>query len=73
MFSLFECKHPAALLAMQKEQTLAQFDADFNMATAHLVCRNCQARIQIKALVLRGTADEFFAGGDPKAQQKEKA
>lgn len=46
-FTFFKCKHPAAYLAVQKNETVEKIDDDFKKVTYHLTCIKCREQVTI--------------------------
>ena len=47
MFGLFKCTHPANGLGVERKETVAYLDDDFDIVTYHLVCRKCGERVEL--------------------------
>lgn len=59
----FGCKHPAKRLVVEREATVEQRDADFNIVTYHLICRDCGDPVKVKHAACIGGVDAFLARG----------
>mgnify|MGYP000700432861 CR=1 FL=1 len=57
---LFRCKHPANMLAVQKDETVTPHNEDYSIVTYHLVCRKCQEKIDISYAKVLGGVDGMF-------------
>jgi len=52
------CNHPAAQLAVVREQVVTPLDADFEKVTYHLACMKCGEPVFIEhARTVRGAAE----------------
>jgi hypothetical protein len=56
----FTCNHPAHSLHIEKPQTSERIDADIDHITAHLHCRNCGKKIDIKAATFRDGWENYM-------------
>ena len=59
----FKCKHPAEYLMVAKEQTVEQFDADYDHITYHFTCYKCNKPVTIKHAKMIGGVDAFLKRG----------
>lgn len=59
--SLFECKHPAEYLVVEKDSTEERQDKDFTRITHHLHCMKCHELIDIDYAKLNGGVDSFLS------------
>ena len=58
----FNCNHPANRLGVKKDLTSKNKDADFNIITYHLFCKNCGKDVDISYAEMIGSVDEFLKG-----------
>lgn len=59
----FLCNHPAKHLAVARDATVKDVDADFEEITYHLFCCRCGERIDIKYSNIKGDVRDFIKRG----------
>jgi len=59
----FLCNHPAKHLAVARDATVKDVDADFEEITYHLFCRRCGTEVEIKHSNIKGTVGDFIKRG----------
>jgi len=63
ILNLFQCKHPAKDLYVQREATTEKRDEDFNIVTYHMYCGVCNKHINISHAQMIGGVEGFLKRG----------
>jgi len=64
MAMFFKCKHPAASLSVQRDETRNRVNADFEVVKYHLVCARCREQVDISYSRMIGGVDGFLSRTD---------